>query len=122
MSGREVSVSAKGFTDLSPEQVSTDSDGRVGSSRIYNNVAFVTVSVSGQPLARIPLEIVDDRTVTVAIPDNPEMERLGQLYLSRDRWNRHLSDSLETASTRVRELNAIPSQRSEEALSLRARV
>ncbi|HLN31985.1 MAG TPA: hypothetical protein VK395_29910 [Gemmataceae bacterium] len=118
LSGREVSVSAKGFTDLSPEQVSTDSDGRVGSSRIYNNVAFVTVSVSGQPLARIPLEIVDDRTVTVAIPDNPEMERLGQLYLSRDRWNRHLSDSLETASTRVRELNAIPSQRSEEALSL----
>jgi len=119
LSGRQITISAKGFSDPNPEEVSTDSDGTVaGSSRIYNNVAFVKVSVSGQPLARIPLEIVDDRTITVAIPANPEMERLGQLYLLRDRWNRHLYDSLETASTRASELNAIQGQFHEQALSL----
>src|SRR5207237_7905792 len=72
----------------------------------YDGIAFIKIfSNATTPLAKIPIEIVDDRTVSVPVSANPEADRRGQLTLRRDRWLRRVFDALEVAANVIKEIN-----------------
>src|SRR5207248_353196 len=88
LNGRFVRINSEGFQGDAQEQLTTNPDGIATSVQPYANVAFIKVFEGGTALAKIPLEILDDRTITIPVSNNPEAERRGQLYLRRDRWLR----------------------------------
>src|SRR5437660_1516012 len=63
LNGRRVQISARDFQETALEQRSTNSDGLVTSVQPYQNVAFVRVFDAATPLAKIPVEIIDDRMI-----------------------------------------------------------
>ena len=82
LNGLQVSVGARGF-DPPYEQKSTGQDGGVQMQQVYKNLAFVLISDGNQELARIPVEIVDDRTIVCTIKVQHNGERLGQFGIRR---------------------------------------
>jgi hypothetical protein len=104
--GLQVQVGDNSFQDPPRERTSTRADGFVKSDRPYTNVAFVRILKANVPLAQVPVEILDTRTVTCSLSVQPGADRRGHLYARRDRWIRRLYDSLDVSATLVREINA----------------
>jgi hypothetical protein len=117
LSGQQVQISVQGFQDVPQERKSTNSDGLVRSDQDYQGVAFVKIFYADTALAQVPVPILDDRTVSVPVAVHPGAERRGQLYLQRNRWMRHVYDSLEVAANVVREINNTVDQSRDEALT-----
>jgi hypothetical protein len=116
LNGRRVQIGATGFQSAA-EQKATNPDGFVQSEQSYLNIAFVKVLDVTTPLAQLPVEIVDDRTIPVPVSVVPDAEPRGQLYLRRDRWLRRVYESLEVAISLVKDLNATVDQSREQALA-----
>ena len=106
LNGRQVQFATRGFQANVQEKRATNSDGLVRTERVYDNVAFVVVYDGNLALARVPIEIVDQRTVPIPVGAAPESENRSRLFQRRDRWTRRVFDSLEVASSLVRDLNA----------------
>jgi predicted DNA-binding antitoxin AbrB/MazE fold protein len=109
LAGREIRIAAKSFDEEPLDKQSTTPDGLMPSptSQTYHNLAFVKIFDGGMALAQVPVEIIDDRTVTIPISDDPTTQQRGQLLRDRERWIRHLYDSLEAAAAVVKELNVM---------------
>ena len=110
LGGRQILISSNGFDAEPVDRQSTNADGLMPSptSQKFRNIAFVKIYEQKMALAQVPVEIMDERTVTIPINDDPKMQMLGQLYRDRERWIRHLYDGLESAAATVKELNALP--------------
>jgi len=118
LNGRFVRINSEGFQGDAQEQLTTNPDGIATSVQPYTNVAFIKVFEGGTALAKIPLEILDDRTITIPVSNNPEAERRGQLYLRRDRWLRRVYDAMDVAVNIVKVLNAIVADDRDKAMDL----
>jgi len=107
VSSKQVRISADGFQGDPLDQPVSNPDGLVESQHPYQNVAFVRILENQQHvLANVPVEIVEERTLSIAINVSPEAERRGPLYLRRDRWLHRVYDSMEVAGNVVRRFNA----------------
>ena len=91
LSGLQVSVSEKGF-EPPYEQKSSGQDGGVQMQQNYKNIAFVLISDASGELARIPVEIVDDRTIVCTLKVQHDGERLGQFGIRRGSLLRRLDE------------------------------
>src|SRR5262249_38820305 len=83
-------------------------DGLVESDKAYQNIAFVSIFNESKNLANIPVELVEERTLPVAISINPEAERWNPLFRERNRWLHRVYDAMEVAANVVREFNDPP--------------
>jgi hypothetical protein len=117
LSGRQVQIGSPASWPANLERKSTDADGLVQSDQSYQNLALVRISEGGRPIAQLPIEIIDERPVTVGVNVQPHGEELGKLYLERDRWSRRTAESLDTASAIVRKLNALADRPEERSLA-----
>jgi hypothetical protein len=86
-----------------------DSDGffqtETRAKRPYENVAFVSVFKQDKEGARIPVALVDDRTVVVAI--NLKTEPDAPFHLRLKHWEHKLYDGLQANRTLFKELNEL---------------
>jgi tetratricopeptide (TPR) repeat protein len=105
LSARQVQISADSFDGAALERQATDPDGLVTFKEAYNNIAFVKVFDGSTPLAQVPVEILDERTVTIKVTVDPEIEKRGQLYWQRDRWLRRILDTIDVVATLIKTLN-----------------
>jgi hypothetical protein len=115
--GVQVLIHDRGFDAAVLEPTSTKPDGLVISERSYDDVAFVELFYERQPLARVPVEIIEDLTVTCPVRIGDAGGARAQLYDRRDLWMRRLSDSRDIAETIVKELNAMKGEASESVLA-----
>jgi tetratricopeptide (TPR) repeat protein len=115
--GLRVEISAQGFQGNMSERTATNGDGLIKSEQAYQNVAFVRLFTGANVLARVPVEILDERVIAVPVSIQPDAERKGELSMRLARWLRRIGESLEVAATLVRELNAVVGQSTEAALA-----
>ncbi|HLJ94284.1 MAG TPA: hypothetical protein VKU02_13940 [Gemmataceae bacterium] len=112
----QVRIGARGFdVDSNLERISTKQDGLVESAIRYDNVAFVEVRDGEKLLARVPVEILDDQTITCPVNVSSETAAQGELLHRRQQWLRRVNESLEVANNLVNDLNRM--QSSESALA-----
>jgi hypothetical protein len=113
----QIQIKPRSFGGSVLEQTSTKPDGLAKSEQTYDNVAFAIVMDGSKQLARVPVEIVEDLTVTCPVSVSEETAGQGELLHRRDRWVSHLSDSLVVAADLFRDLNAMAGQSSESILA-----
>jgi hypothetical protein len=89
-----VNVSQGGFDSKEQEHLSSDAVGLVQSRRDYQDIAYVSVLSGSHPLALLPVEILDRRTVTCEVAESADAERLGQLESGRDELLRRIGEAL----------------------------
>jgi tetratricopeptide (TPR) repeat protein len=106
LSGLSVQVRGQG-SEGNGERLSTNSDGLVRTTRAYDNAAFVRVSDGTQVLAQLPVQLVSDRVITVAVEPKRGGDQRGQLEMHRRRWQRHIYDAVEIATAVARDFNAL---------------
>jgi hypothetical protein len=107
LNGRQVVFSDQGFTSEVAERQSTNTDGLVQTTHLFHGVAFARIYDGATPLVQVPVEILDERIVSVPVSAYPEAEARGQLTLERDRWTRRVHDSVEVAAKLFKDLNAL---------------
>jgi hypothetical protein len=89
--GLRLSVSGLGFDQgADKEALVTGPDGTVQSSKTYKNLACVLIDDGSGEKRRLPIEIVDDRTVVCTIKLQQGGEQLGQLGMRRAAFFRRL--------------------------------
>jgi hypothetical protein len=103
--GLQVRVSAHGFLSNPVERIPTNAEGLVTTQQRYRNVAFVVISASGEPVAQVPVEVVDDRPIPIEVNVREDADQRGQLSLRCDRWIRRAFDSLDVANSMFRGIN-----------------
>jgi hypothetical protein len=91
-----VNVSQGGFDSKEQEHLSSNAAGLVQTRRDYQDIAYVNVlgSSGNRPLAQLPVEILDRRTVTCEVSESAEAESLGQLESARDELIRRIGEAL----------------------------
>jgi hypothetical protein len=107
LAGRQVQLGAPASWPANIERKSSDADGLVQSDRKYKGLALARIAEGGKTLANVPVAIVDDRPVTIAIRVEAQGEEVGKLYLDRDRWLRRVAECLDTTAAMIRELNSL---------------
>jgi hypothetical protein len=107
LSGLQVRVSPHGFEAEARDRRASDRDGRALGDPIYHHAAFAMVLSSGQPIAQVPIEILDDRPVTVAVHVNAENDAQAQLKQRRSRWLAQVVESTREISVVIEKLNAL---------------
>jgi hypothetical protein len=105
--GLRVSINSGGFEGTNRELRSTNADGQVQSERNYQNVAFVTVSSAAGPVARFPVEILDERTVALPVSFDPKGEARGELESHKSNWLRGLQNSWLSVGSLITDLNRL---------------
>jgi hypothetical protein len=115
--GVQVWIRDRSFEGSGLEYKSTNRDGLVTSERLYEDVAFVELLYERQVLARVPVEIVEDVTVTCPVRVGDAGGTKAQLYERRYLWMKRLSDSRDVAETIVKELNSLRGQASQRAMA-----
>jgi Tetratricopeptide repeat len=104
--GLTVVVSPDGFQDKG-ESTAVRPDGLVKLDSRYKHMAFVQVKSGVMTVARLPVEIVDGRTILCPVEVTKEGEQRGQLELRRRRWLDHAGDELLEETALTKELNAL---------------
>lgn len=117
LTGQSIQIGAKGFDGPVLERRSPDADGVVRSGLKYKGIAFVSVFENGEPVARLPIELVEDRTISCPVSINKEMDRRGQLETRRDRWISRLNDALDASAAVFRDLKSSDDGAREQALA-----
>src|SRR5262249_3981834 len=109
---QQVHVRHHGFTgeDTTQRQGITDPDGffsteKDGEAGLFHNIAFVTVGSEARRLARIPVELVDERTVVIPVtisadPKQDAAERAAE-------WEKHVLESLQSVAQLFQDLEAM---------------
>jgi hypothetical protein len=108
----QVHVRQHGFTgeDTTQRQGITDPDGffsteKDGEAGLFHNIAFVTVGSEARRLARIPVELVDERTVVIPVtitadPKQDAAERAAE-------WEKHVLESLQSVAQLFQDLEGM---------------
>lgn len=97
-----------------PREYTTNREGLVTSADSFAHVVQIDVLQGSTPLARFPVELVDDRAVTCRLKTSALAESQAPLEYRRDQWVRRLYDNLRVASERVAALSQL-ADRSPEA-------
>jgi hypothetical protein len=105
LAGRQVQLGAPASWPANVERKSSDADGLVHSDRKYKGLALAKIAEGGKTLANVPVAIIDDRPVTIAIRIESQGEEVGKLYYDRLRWLRRVAECLDTTAAMIRELN-----------------
>jgi hypothetical protein len=116
-SSLQVRVSAQGFQPNNAERISSDSEGLVTTQRRYHNLAFVMIYSSDEPVAKLPVEIVDDRPVVIDVNVQKDADQRGQLNRRRDRWTLRALDSWGVANALFKGINEKKEAPKEELLA-----
>jgi hypothetical protein len=114
--GLTVKVRSAGAQGQDGKSLSTLPDGTTDPTKeSYRNMALVQVQDLGrQWTGDVPVEIVDDRTITIEVNPQPG----GDLYLWRDRWVKQIYEAIEVADSLVRQINEIYKQDPNKALDM----
>jgi len=107
LAGRQVQLGSPASWPANVERKSSDADGLVHSDRKYKGLALAKIAEGGKTMANVPVAIVDDRPLTIAIRVEAHGEEVGKLYLDRDRWLRRVAECLDTTAAMFRELNGL---------------
>src|SRR5262249_8563650 len=97
---------AHDFKGEGDENRATGRDGLVTTQHVYKHVALVRV-IGQITRVRLPVEILDERTVTCKVPVNTEAENRGQLELRRKLWTDQLHESRLVVNELIKELNKL---------------
>jgi tetratricopeptide (TPR) repeat protein len=111
LSNKVVSFSHIGFDSGSKRESGTDTDGYVTPPEPFTNIAFVRVAGADKDLARIPIEIIDDRTITCEIEPNPDAEEWTRCQQHRREYDQHLNESISAAGNLFRDLTRVLGQK-----------
>jgi hypothetical protein len=104
--GVRVLVSSTGPDALGREEWATDSEGLIRTKKAYQNVAFLSVVVSGDKVqAQIPVPILDDRIIPCPLKANAADEARAPLDLRRRQWESRLDESLQITSELFKDLS-----------------
>ena len=104
----QVRISTRGFgVDDILDTVSTNQDGLVRSPHSYKHVAFVRILTFEKLVTQVPIEIIQDQTITCPVNVSAETAAQGELLYRREQWLRHVNDGLDVANNLVKELNAM---------------
>jgi tetratricopeptide (TPR) repeat protein len=115
LSGVAVSISPRDFDDAKAEGHAVK-DGFVNTDNPIANVAFVRVLSGGSTLARIPVEILDDRPRVFQLSGiNEQTSKRGEFERRRKRWEGLLNERLGVVSDLRKELNKLIEANSLEA-------
>lgn len=112
----QVQIKPRGFEGSAMELTSTRSDGLVISQKPYENVAFVILAGPSKT-AQVPVEIVEDLTLTCPVSVHEETLAQAELRHRGDRWLAQLIDSRKVADSLFAELNAMKDQPTETILA-----
>jgi hypothetical protein len=121
LDGLQVHVGAAGFQGTMKRFATNDKGLLPQTEDTYANVAFVKVMSGGEVRARIPVAMLDDRTLDCLVSIRPGDEERAQKRLRRDRWLRRLYDDLRVAADRVADLNELGKKSLREDALARAR-
>jgi hypothetical protein len=117
LSGRTIEVRAQGFEGPAAERLSTPGDGLIRTQQSYDNAAFVLILDNSERLAQVPVQLVDDRPVTVAVDSKPGAEKRGQLLAQRGIWLHRAYDARDIAVGVVADFNKLIDKSHEGALA-----
>jgi hypothetical protein len=119
-----VQVRRNGFDKDAPAfEQATDPAGafetlqRGGQKVLFDNVAFVTILKDRKPLAQVPLALVEDRTVSLAVPVTNDPGAL--LAERRDAWMRDVFDSYLVQTSIFKEVNELGAKADKRAQALK---
>jgi tetratricopeptide (TPR) repeat protein len=104
LSGRTIQVRSQGFEGAA-ETRTTDNDGLIRTSQSYDNAAFVQILDSSEMLAQLPVQLIDDRPITVAVEPRRGGDQRAKLDTDRRQWQRKVYDTVEIATAIVRDFN-----------------
>ncbi|MCI0638070.1 MAG: hypothetical protein L0Y72_28030 [Gemmataceae bacterium] len=82
-------------------ELSTNRDGLATTRDSFPHFAVIDVRWGGAALVRLPVAIVDERTIVCRLKTQPEAETLATLEIRRDQWLRRSLDSLRLSSERL---------------------
>jgi tetratricopeptide (TPR) repeat protein len=119
LAGQAVTISGNDFGPKPKEEHSTQADGTIQSKESYQNIAFVRVlDAGGEVRAKIPVAILDDRTVDCPLKKNRQEEELGDWNSKKKRWQERIYDSHLAVNELFQELNQyLEKQQVKEALA-----
>jgi hypothetical protein len=113
--GLQVWFGAQSFdSDSAKEKISTDQNGAVQSREVYKNLAYVLVDDGSGERKKIPVEILDDRTVVCVIKIQAGGERVGQFGIRRGSLLRRLDEdrnSVEVLWNQLQKENSLSPQK-----------
>ena len=113
--GLQVWFGAQSFdSDSAKEKISTDQNGAVQSREVYKNLAYVLVDDGSGERKKIPVEILDDRTVVCVIKIQAGGERVGQFGIRRGSLLRRLDEdrnSVEVLWNELQKENSLSPQK-----------
>jgi hypothetical protein len=98
-----------------PREYTTNREGIVTTADTFAHVVQVEVVQGATPLARFPVELVDDRPITCRIKPSALAEAQAPVEYRRDQWVRRLYENLRVASDRVGVLNQLAERSLEKA-------
>jgi hypothetical protein len=114
-----VKVRAPGAQSQSSETLSTKGDGTTDwTKRPYRNMVIAQVFKGAQPVTPdVPIEIVDNRPITIEVRPQAGSDALGELLIRRNRWLNDVYEASDIVDTLVREINEKYKQNPEDALA-----
>lgn len=107
--------------DGSRVEGATDADGYFSTERsadrgVYDGVAFVSVLSDNQVRAQVPVAMIDDRPVIVAVSITAEAGL--QLIVRRDLWERQIYEGLLVLADLLKDLDAMLQKGGQKAMAL----
>jgi hypothetical protein len=114
----------KFLTDINPQEevLEPERGGLYTSKRSYENMCYVRVVTGTQMIARIPVEILDDRPVTVEVGLSLEQEVRGQLMYKRSELRRMYDEAVYVhLNAALSEIAALQKSGKNEAAAKRAK-
>ncbi|HEV3144147.1 MAG TPA: hypothetical protein VGZ47_09710 [Gemmataceae bacterium] len=118
----QVRVHPEGFQSgesADDEVLIAEPNGLFVSKRKYDGIAFVRVVTGATVLAKIPVEILEDRTMTAALSLNPELESRGELDNRKNELERMFAEAAMVQETLSKEIGALSTKQKNNAAALK---
>lgn len=116
LNAKVVKFGRSGFDDESAEEGNTNANGIVQSKKPFKNIAFVKLLEGSEGIARVPLEVLDDRTVTCPVTMEKGAEQRSMNQLRRTRWLYRILEGVEMMDGLWKELPKLGEQSPSKAL------